>query len=261
MTAEHHFPSIVSHLGNTESSLAPKGYYRSKLFIAPLSPNTLVAAAGPVLSLLERLCLSSTLPPIDQIRDNIEHELRAFYSKVHASQYTPDLINIAYYLLAATVDELLGKNYVRVYNNVAEFKSFTPLTTDNSQPQKRFFDILNFVKERPNQYLDLIELIYFCLIAGFEGEHHLKADGRQTLDNHIENLYQLIQQYRFNKAHRLFNDSPIPKTIKKNYHATLLTIIIAIGLVSAVFFTSQILLENKAKQVLFGHTQLALLDN
>ena len=261
MTAEHHLPSIVSRLANTESSVVPQGYYRSKLFIAPFSTNTLVAAAGPVLSLLERLCLSPSLPPIEQIRDNIEHELRAFYSKLNASQYTSELINIAYYLLAATVDELLGKNYLRVYNIAPEFKSFTPLTTDDSQPQQRFFDILNFVKERPNQYLDLIELIYFCLIAGFEGQYHLKADGRQSLDNHIESLYQLIQQYRFNKPHRLFNENPIPKTVKKNYKATLLTIIIATGLVTAVFLASQILLENKAKNVLFGHTQLATLDN
>ena len=87
MTAEHYPPSIVSRLANSGSSLVPKGYYRSKLFIAPFSTNTLVAAAGPLLSLLERLCLSPSLPAIEQIRDNIEHELHAFHSKVHASQY------------------------------------------------------------------------------------------------------------------------------------------------------------------------------
>jgi type IV/VI secretion system ImpK/VasF family protein len=261
MAAEHYPPSIVSRLANTRTSVVPQGYYRSKLFIAPFSTNTLVVAAGPVLSLLERLFLSPSLPPIEHIRDNIEHELRAFYSRLDASQYTAELMNIAYYLLAATIDEILGKNYLRVYNIAPQFNSFTPLSNDETPPQKRFFEILNYVKERPNQYLDLIELIYFCLVAGYEGEYHLKADGRQALDNQIENLYQIIQQYRFNKPHRLLNENPMPKTVKKNYRATIVTIIIVTGLITAAFLTSQILLENKAKNVLFAHTELALLDN
>ncbi len=261
MATEHYPPSIVSRLKNTGTSIVPEGYYRSKLFIAPFSANVLVASAGPVLSLLERLCLSSSLPPIEQIRDNIAHELHAFYSKLRASQYSADLINIAYYLLTIAVDELLAKNYLRLYNTAPEFKSFTPLTNDDIAPQQRFFELLNYFKERPNQYLDLIELIYFCLIAGFEGIYHLKADGRQSLDNHIENLYQIIQQYRFNKPHRLFNENPIPKIIKKSYKASILTLLSIVGLVAVLFLTSQILLENKAKSVLFGHTQLALLEN
>lgn len=168
-----------------------------------------------ILSLLERLCLSPSLPPVEDIRENIQHELRAFHSKLDASKYPLDIISIAQYLLSATIDEILGKSYLRVYNLTTEFKSFTPLSSDGAQPQQRFFEILNYIKERPNQFLDLIELAYFCLIAGFEGEYHLKADGRQCLDNTIEDLYQIIQKYRFNKPHRLFNENPLPKTIKK----------------------------------------------
>jgi len=261
MTTEHYSTSLVSRLSITAPLSVPKGYYRSKLFIAPFLTNTLVAAAGPMLSLLERLCLSHSLPPIEDIRDNIEHELRAFHSKLDASKYPLDLISIAHYLLSATIDELLGKSYLRVYNLAAEFKAFTPLTSDGAQPQQRFFEILNYIKERPNQYLDLIELIYYCLLAGFEGEYHLKADGRQVLDNHIEDLYQIIQHYRFNKPHRLFNDNPLPKTFKKSYKPTLIAAVIALGLMTLTFLGSHTLLENKAKSILFGHSQLALLDN
>ncbi|CAM2895911.1 type IVB secretion system protein IcmH/DotU [Legionella worsleiensis] len=261
MTAEHYPASLVSRLAISEPNLVSQGYYRSKLFIAPFSANSLVAAAGPLLSLLERLCLSPSLPPIEQIRENIEHELRAFHSKLDASKYPQDLISIAHYLLSATIDEILGKNYLRIYNLAAEFKSFTPLTSDGAQPQQRFFEILNYIKERPNQFLDLIELVYFCLIVGFEGEYHLKADGRQALDNTIEDLYQIIQQYRFNKPHKLFHENPIPKTLKKNYKASLITAIVAVSFVALAYLTSHIVLENKAKNLLFGHTQLAMLDD
>lgn len=261
MAAEYYPTSLVNRLAISGQSLMPEGYYRSKLFVVPFSTNTLVAAAGPILSLLERLCLSASLPPIANIRENIAHELRAFHSKLQASQHAPDVMHTAYYLLSATIDELLGKSYLRVYNCAPEFNAFTPLTHDNAQPQERFFEVLHYIKDRPNQYLDLIELTYFCLIAGFEGACHLKADGRQTLDNHIEQLYQIIQQYRYNKPHRLFNENLKPKPVKRNYKTTVLTLAVATGLITAAFLTSQILLEHKAKSVLFGHTQLAMLDN
>ncbi|MFI4918258.1 MAG: type IVB secretion system protein IcmH/DotU [Legionellales bacterium] len=261
MATEHYSISLVTQLAIPEPMRIPQGYYRSKLFSAPYSTNTLVAAAGPILSLLERLCLSPSLPPITNIRDNIEHELFAFHSKVGASKYPSDLISIAHYLLCATIDELLGKNYLRVYNEAAEFNAFTPLTSDGAEPQQRFFEILSYVKERPNQYLDLIELVYFCLIAGFEGEQHMKADGRQVLDNHIEDLYQIVQQHRFNKPPRLFNENPLPKTVEKNYKTSVIAAVVAACVVGVAFLTSQMVLENKAKTVLSGHTQLAMLDN
>lgn len=260
MAAENALTSIVNYLALPETGKASQAYYRSKLFVAPYSNNSLVSAAGPILSLLERLCLSPSLPPIETMRDNIEHELYAFYSKLSGAKYPNELILIARYLLAATIDEQLGKNYLRVYNETFEFKAFTPLTNDGAEPQKRFFEILNYIKERPNQYLDLIEMAYFCLIAGFEGEHHMKADGRQVLENYMDELYHIIQQHRFNKPQRLFQETPLPKVEKIDYKPTLIAAVIALSVVACAFFTSHVLLENKAKNVLFGHSQLALLD-
>jgi len=260
MAAEHAQASLVTYLAISEQEKIPQGYYRSKLFIAPFSMNTLVSAAGPILSLLERLSLSASLPPVENIRDNIQHELFAFRSKLDASNYPADVISIAQYLLSATIDEILGKNYMRVFNEAMEFKSFTPLTSDGAQPQQRFFEILNYIKERPNQFLDLIGLVYYCLIAGFEGECHQKVDGRQKLDNYIDELYQIIQQYRCHKPHRLFNETPLPKTIEKNYKVPIITTIIAISVVAFAFLTSQMILENRAKTVLLGHTQLAMME-
>lgn len=260
MTTELSTTSVISSLAIPDKAVTTHGYYRSKLFIAPFSTNTMVAAAGPLLSLLERLCLSRSLPPVEDIRDNIEHEIRAFHSKLDAFKYPAEVIAIAHYLISATTDEIIGKSYLRVYQIAAEFKAFTPLTNDGAEPQERFFDILHYIKEKPNQYLDLIELAYYCLIAGFEGKYHLKPDGRQVLDNTIEDLYQIIQQYRFHKPQRLFNDSPVAKVAKTNYKTTILTTVLAASIVMVAFFCSHFILEYKAKSVLFGHSQLAMLD-
>lgn len=261
MTSELHSASLVSRLAISNTIHFPNGYYRSKLFVASFLPNTLVSAAGPLFSLLERLCLSPSLPPIQEIKNNIEHELKAFHSQLGTSNYPEDIKNIAHYLLCATIDEFLGKNYLRVHHFAPEFNAFTPLTADGSQPQQRFFEILEFIKDKPNQYLDLIELIYFCLIIGFEGEYHFKADGKQILDNHTEDVYQIIQKYRYNKPHRLFSDNPLPKTIENSYKITVITALVGLSLIIFTFFTSRFLLENKAEKVLFDHSQLVMLDN
>ncbi len=261
MSAEPYSANLVSRLVVPGNNRIPQGYYRSKLFINSSTTNPLVAAAGPLLSLLERLCISPTLPPISSIRENIEHELKAFHSRLTGQQYADEFVVIACYLLSATIDELLGKNYVRIYGQPAEFAAFTPSSHDEIGPQKRFFDILNHIKERTNQYLDLLELAYYCLIAGFEGEQHLRTDGRQVLDNLIEELYQLILQNRANKPHRLFKvkTSVIPES--KNHRSVIVAILLALCSVVSIYFTSHTLLESKAKNVLQKHTLLAKLEH
>lgn len=262
MAAEHFSAIFVSRLSLPGTQRMPQGYYRSKLFIAPFTTNPLVAAAGPLLSLLERLYLTPSLPPINSIRENIEHELRAFHSRLNGKAYTEELDAIAHYLLCATIDELLGKNYIRLYGKIAEFQAFTPSSAhDDKGPQRRFFDIINYIKQKPNQYLDLLELAYYCLIAGFEGEQHGRADGRQVLDDLIEELFQLIQQHRVNKSHRLFHEQKSVDTFPKNRKPLIAVSLIAAGVLALSYFTSFALLEKQAKTVQFGHTVTAKLDD
>lgn len=261
MTAERFSAPLVNRLSLPSAQKMPQGYYRSKLFIAPFSTNPLVAAAGPLLSLLERLYVSPSLPPINSIRENIEHELRAFHSRLNSKTYTEEIDAIAHYLLCATIDELLGKNYLRLYGKIAEFKAFTPSSHDEIGPEQRFFEIVSYIKERPNQYLDLIELAYYCLITGFEGEQHGRTDGRQVLDNLIEELYQLIQQHRVNKSHQLFKEQRHVDDFPKNYKPLIVSSILALAILAGGYFISHILLENQAKIVQFGHTVAAKLDD
>lgn len=254
MLAKNDRGSLINQLATSESPTILEGYYRSKLFIAPFTSNPLLAAASPLFSLVERLCISHALPPISNIRDNIEHELYAFYSRLNAANYSMELIVLARYLVCATIDELIGKSYLRLYQEPAGFKAFTPLSHDGVEPQKRFFDLVSYIKEQPNQHLDVIELAYFCLIAGFEGEQHLCPNGRQTLDNLIDELYLLIQQHRVNKPHKLFHDPAIPAAPAVVKKPMTLTFCLALGILGLAFFSSHIYLNNQAKSVLQMHS-------
>ena len=261
MPAEPYSASLVSRLAVPSHHQPPQGYYRSKLFINSSTTNPLVAAAGPLLSLLERLGISPTLPSINSIRDNIEHELHAFHSRLTGQKYAEEFVVIACYLLSATIDELLGKNYLRLHGQPAEFNAFTPSSHDEIGPQRRFFDIINHIKERTNQYLDMLELAYYCLIAGFEGEQHLRTDGRQILDNLTEELYQLIQQNRANKPHRLFKEKTHRVPEPTNHKPILIATFLAFSMLVSIYFVSHVLLEHKAKAVSLGNTIFANLDH
>lgn len=261
MAAEHLSTSMVSQLAIFPHPLTSQGYYRSKLFVVPHHSNPLVGAAAPLLSLLERLSISPSLPPMAHIHDNIRHELNAFHSQMSASPYPETDHTIANYILSATIDELLSKSFLRVNGEISPFTAFTPLSFNDIGPEKHFFEIVAFIKERPNQYLDLIELAYYCLISGFEGEAHLRPDGRQNLENLIDELFGLIGQHRVNKSHRLFREAVLPQTKAASAKPLLTTIIAVCLILTGTIFLSHTLIEKKAKTVLFGHTILAKLDD
>lgn len=260
MAAEHFSVSLVSRLSLTGNQRIPQGYFRSKLFVASFTTNPLVAAAGPLLSLLERLSVSPSLPPITSIRGNIEHELNAFHSRINGKNCIEEIETLAHYLLCATIDELLGKSYLRFYEQAAQFNAFTPASLDNIGPEQRFFDIINYIKDRPNQYLDLLELAYYCLISGFEGHYHGRADGRQNLDNLIEELFQLIQQYRVNKSYHLFKEQKKVEAQARSHKPLMIIGLVSLCLLAAGYGVSYLLLEQKVKSVQFGHNIIAKLD-
>lgn len=252
MTAEVHSASLVSLL-SMPSSL-PQGYYRSKLYTQPIKTNPILAAAGPILSLIDRLTQTPNLPAIEIIRENIEHELLAFHSRIKGEVYDDELIMLAHFILTATIDELLGKNYVRLYDKPPEFKAFTPSSQDNVGPEKRFFQIIAYIKTRPTQYLDLIELAYYCLIGGFEGEYHFKADGRLALDNLIEELYQTIEQYRVYQKNKLFKNKVVAEEEKTDYHFFINLSAISLLIFALCFLCSHFYLEHKAHDILMKHS-------
>lgn len=260
MIAEPYSASLVSRLPVPEKQRVPQGYYRSKLFIASSAANPLIAAAGPLFSLLERLSISQSLPPVEEIHGNIEHEINAFHSRLITQEYTDELTFIARYLMCATVDELLGKNYLRINGEPAEFKAFTISANDDIGPQKRFFEIVEYIKDHANQYLDLIELAYYCLIAGFEGEQHIMPNGRQNLDNLIEELYQLIQDHRVHKPLHLFKEKTHSITHPSKHKSFLTSGVLAVGLLTVFYLLSHTMLEHKAKNVIKEHIVLASLE-
>ena len=196
MSAESLSPLLIRTLSQTSSQPPALSYYRSKLFISSFANNALVAAAGPIFSLLDRLSVSATLPDIKELRRNIEHELLAFDSRVHSQAEDTNTDKLARFMLCATIDELVGKNYLRLNIKDASFNAFSTSNTAEKTPQDVFFELLNVMQQQPQLYLDALEFAYFCLLSGIEGPYHSDPTGRQKLDCLLEELHQCVLQYR-----------------------------------------------------------------
>ena len=257
MLAETMSATFMKQIPPVQNLPIELGYFRSKLFITDAFTNPLIAAASPLISLLERINIATHLPHVDELQENISHEFMAFYSRLQRLHYSQEFFSIANYLLCATIDELLGKNYLRLHGDVQAFKAFTPITSDNIKPQEHFFNILHQLLIEPEQCLDLIELSYYCLLIGYEGKYHFDNQGRATLDNLIETLFQTIQKYRTNKTHKLFKNYVLKvESNSKKIHFK--KIILAAGIcLLAVTVVSQFWFKKEAS-VLLDQTSISL---
>jgi len=227
-----------------------KGYFRSKLIVTDAFTNPLIAAASPLISLLERIHIASELPELKVLHDNISHEFKAFYCRFHRHHYSEEFHFFANYLLCATADEILGRSYLRLNGQPIQFNAFTPPSSQDIHPEQYFFEITSYILNQAEQFLDLVELSYFCLLIGFEGQYHQQTNGRIYLDNLIENLFQTIQKLRTNKKHKLFKNDVLKNNLSKPKISSRKILFILGTTVLSIFLISQYYIQYQTARTL-----------
>jgi type VI secretion system protein ImpK len=191
---------------------------------------------------------------------NLEHELRAYHCRLLSQPHSETQTAIASYLLCVTMDEVLARSYLRLYGRVVAFKAFTPVSDSDEPPGAKFFSILNYFKARPFENLPLLELAYYCLMAGFEGEQHGRPDGRQVLEAEIDELFRIIQQFRQEVRTALFDKVKVLPIQPKPYKRLAVIGLCLIALLFVSYDLSQQLLEHQAKKLRFAPAFITTLD-
>jgi type VI secretion system protein ImpK len=260
MVEEQLLASLMPLVTALKPETATQGYYRSRLFSVQDELSPFVSAAGPIFSLLDRFSVAKNLPPIDKVLGNIEHELRAYQSRLLTQPYSEMQRAIAYYLLCVTIDEVLVRSYLRLYQRIAAFKSFTPVLYSEEIPGKTFFSLLSYLKTRPHEHLPLLELAYYCLLAGFEGEQQGRLDGRQVLDAEIDELFRLIQPYRQDIRTHLFERTKDLPNQPKPYKQLVIMGISLVDFLGVLFDLSQYFLDHQAKKIRFAPQFITTMD-
>ena len=215
-------------------------YYRSQLYTSYLGLNPLVVAAQPILSVTERIKLSAKSSLLD-FAENLKHELKAFEARARSQGYDDETIVLSTYLLCATLDD-----FVEQEEPYELFRKLFPYSTTEATPDNQFYIILNKVIDKPNHYLDLLELVYLCLSIGFQGKYkHADAEERQRV---IDELYEIISPLRKPVKKEFFGTVPTEAPPQNQTRITALLIITTV-LVIGSYSLSKTMLNNKAKEL------------
>lgn len=220
-------------------------YYRSHLYTSYHGINPLVTAAHPLLSIIDRLQLSRYVKADSEFYTNLQYELKVFQGRAIQAQYDEETVFIAHFLLSACINEKLNDaQQLNTFEKLMPPKPDHANDIDDKKPDEQFFEILDKVIDKPDHYLDLLELIYLCLSLGFEGKY--KNQAHQKLKSIIENLYQTITKHRQIDSSSLFSSPPKfeEQEIKTVPRPVLWLITMAVF--GAIFFSSNWLLDQKA---------------
>ena len=208
--SEHaeHFPISISQ---------NQTYYRSRVYSATTGINPLTTSAETLLSLATYLqTLAPNFAKIPNLIQYLIHEIHVFETQAQAKGYNQKTIQASRYILCATLDEILLTNVWRHKQSSPDKQRLLTYFEDEKDNGEHFFSILSRVRQNPQRYIHLLELIYVCLSLGFEGKYRNMPRGKQQLDNIIDALYQEISQQQ-NEPIILFPEKKLtyPASVEK----------------------------------------------
>lgn len=218
-------------------------YYPSKTFIARSGVNPLAAAASALFALIAKLRHAEQYNDIIQLRQDLVHEVKAFECAAVGRHYSPEQVLAARYVMCATLDEVIlltgwGQASDWLHNSL--IKSFN----DDETTGEQVFALLDRLRIKTKEYIDLIEFFYLCLSLGFEGKYRFIDNGRQSLDNLLDDLYRIIRRERGDRSLPLAVSSGnrFMPSLKKPLSLSLRRILITTGVILALVYISFIIM-------------------
>ncbi len=167
--------------------------YYSPVVVVNNGLNSLIQAAGTLLSLASQLSSQIHDPGVVKLRTQIGAEVEAFVRKAREDGIDHEMLNNASYALCAFLDETVmetpwgGDSFWLEKPLLVEFHGDT-------WGGEKFFDILQDARDDPSRNLDLLEVMYLCLAFGFEGTY--KMVKQHEVERIRQDLYDQIRRHR-----------------------------------------------------------------
>jgi type VI secretion system protein ImpK len=157
--------------------------------------NPLLAAAASLLALLARLRNTARAPDAGDLRERAVAELRHFEQQARDGGVAMEQLRPAHYALCASLDDVV---LATPWGNESSWAARSLVSTFHQQVRsgEGFFAVLKQLIQSPGTNLPALELMYFCLSLGFQGQYRLSARGPAELDRVREDLYALIMRQR-----------------------------------------------------------------
>lgn len=154
--------------------------------------HTLVQSATALLVLVTQIRNTVSYPDITGLRQHFIAELARF-EQVSQHPQTAPLSNDARYALCTFIDEAVLNT---PWGSESQWQEQSLLSTffNETWGGDRFFAILDQAKQQPARCLPLLELLFVCLMLGFEGKYRVLDRGRSRLDEIQDDLSSIIRR-------------------------------------------------------------------
>lgn len=154
--------------------------------------NPLLAAANALLNLAPQIRMLTQHKNPDALHRQLVEEIRRFERQAETLHIRPEMIIGARYCLCTVLDEAAaltpwgGENW--------STRSLLVTFHNEAWGGEKFFQLLSRLAAEPNRHKDLLELQYYCLNLGFEGQYRIMEHGRSSLEILKQRLLDILQR-------------------------------------------------------------------
>ncbi|KEY59001.1 DotU family type VI secretion system protein [Serratia sp. DD3] len=157
--------------------------------------NPLLISANPLLNAISQIRQSGTHADPAQLRQQLIDEIRRFEVSAQREGLTYEVIIGARYCLCTALDESAA---LTPWGSNSVWSGSGLLVTFHNETWggEKFFQLLAKLSQNPREHIQLLELINYCLLLGFEGRYRVIENGRSQLETIKQRLLQLIRSVR-----------------------------------------------------------------
>lgn len=157
--------------------------------------NPLVNAASTLIAVFEKTRTAASHPNVGAFHKQLVSELKEFEVKANAQGIPRETILSARYLLCSVLDEAVLNT---PWGSESPWGQHTLLSVFHKETAggEKCFMILDRMRERPAENLDILELFYICISLGFEGKYRLISRGRDALEEIRDELFRILRSHR-----------------------------------------------------------------
>lgn len=168
--------------------------------------NPLADAASYLFTMLGKLKHMETYRQLNNLQKKLIQEISLFQESIKHPSYNSEYLLVCRYIICATFDDIIANT---TWGSQGQWEHYSLLAAFDQDPhhQQKFFTILERALKEPAHYIDLMELMFFCLSLGYKGQYRSTEYNQHQLEQITDNLYKHIRIFR---GHFIKTLSPLP---------------------------------------------------
>lgn len=193
------------------------------------SGNILVEAAIPLLNKASQMKYFQSKVSTQDVLNRLKKDVERFEESAETQGVRYETVKAARYCLCTLLDEFAAKNGWADQ----EWNAHSLLVTFHNETWggEQFFQLLDRIKQEPLKNIQLIELMYYCLVLGYMGKYQVLNNGKVTVENIKKELEKIIREYGADKkTQQLLGNVKANKLLAKKNRSIPLWILIALAL-------------------------------